>query len=184
MDRGVIPPYASSLAPLSPKRPDHCEESRVASSFGGCRVLQRTTPIYTTACCQSSKVRSLNQSDRIAEARMLGAFEPFEHDHLGRDDLGAVPLHAANCGLLALRLTRAESVPYDVNLPSRVQQTENGLQHAHMGLAAGSHDVPFRRNRSEEARLADGIERHLVHYPSGADRQIIHRHRDPSRSVR
>src|SRR6266481_1589385 len=61
-------------------------------------------------------LRSLDQSDRIAEARMLGAFKPFEHDHLGHNDLGAVPLHAANCDLLALRMTRAECVPYDANL--------------------------------------------------------------------
>ena len=102
---------------------------------------------------------SLNQSDRIAKRGCSALSSHSRHDHLGRDDLSAVPLHAANCGLLALRLTRAESVPYDVNLPSSVEQTENGLQHAHMGLAAGNHDVPARgiAPRKSGSRTASNV---------------------------
>ena len=65
--------------------------------------------------------------ERVAKARVLGAFQPLEDRHLRRDDLGAVPLEAANRRLLALFAARADRVAHQKNAPSGRDQPKSGF---------------------------------------------------------
>src|SRR6478672_3239272 len=65
-------------------------------------------------------LRLLYQRDDVAEMGMLGRAEPFESNHFGRDDLGAVPCQARNRRLLAFRAARADRIAHQIDAPSGI----------------------------------------------------------------
>src|SRR5215207_10114118 len=99
-----------------------------------------------------------DQVENVAEARVLGGAEPLEEDHLGRHDLGAVPLQAADRGLLAFGAARAHRVAHEIDAPAGIEEAERGLQHADMRLTAGDHDGPPRLEPVNESGGAAGVE--------------------------
>src|SRR5581483_12455014 len=72
-----------------------------------------------------------------------------------------MPLHPADRGFFILRMPRAERIPYDINLPARVQEPEHRLLHANMRFATRDDDFHAVQTL-QKTRLAARIEIHFM----------------------
>ena len=68
---------------------------------------------------------------------MLAGAEPLEDDHLGRDDVGAVPARALGRGEAVVRVARADRIADPLHRMTRFEQADDGLQDADVRFAAG-----------------------------------------------
>src|ERR1700722_19577098 len=86
--------------------------------------------------------RLLQQLLHRPEGRVTGVPEPFEQHHLSADDLRAVLPCAVDREGLVRRITGSGRVGGQDHPHPRAEQAEDGLQHAHVRLAAGDDDLP------------------------------------------
>ncbi len=112
---------------------------------------------------------------------MLGRAEPFENDHLGGDDLGAVPCQARNRRFLTFRAARGDRVAHQIDAPSGIEQPERGLHDTDMGFAAGDDDVAPISQTVEKVSHTAGVERNLVRQAAIREiRQLGDRRTEPA----
>ena len=93
---------------------------------------------------------------------MIRRLKPFEDDHLSRDDLRAMALHAPDRSLLVFRMARAEGVAHHVGLSGRLQQAEHRLLDANMGLAPRDDGMRVSRHAIQKTVFPAGVEKLLV----------------------